>query len=47
MEVAGHVYNYGTKFDGEQRRAARTIFPMQAFATIIVFALLLKLFAWY
>ena len=47
LEVAGHVYNYAVRFNDEQRRTARTVFPLQAGISVVVFASLLKLFKWF
>ena len=47
LEVAGHVYNYLVRFDSDQRIKAGRVLPVQAALSIVVFALLLKLFRWF
>jgi len=47
LEVVGHVYNYAVRFDQEERRKARTVFPLQGGISVVVFVLLLKVFQWF
>jgi len=47
LEVAGHAYNYGVRFNDEQRSKAWRVFPLQAGLSLVVFASLLKLFQWF
>ena len=47
LEVVGHTYNYLVRFNPEQRGKARRVLPVQAGLSLLVFALLLKLFRWF
>ena len=47
LEVAGHAYNYLVRFNSEQRSKAARVLPIQAGLSLLVFALLLKLFRWF
>jgi hypothetical protein len=47
LEILGHAYNYAVRFDGEQRRQAIRVFPLQAMLSVVVFGLLMALFGWF
>jgi hypothetical protein len=46
MAVIGHAWNMFVRFDGEQRRTALRVFPLQLSLTIAAGLLLFRVFGW-